>query len=122
MPGSLFSGSFLFKITVHVVRIVSVKVGLPAERLGVFYFHSTTQHSFMRTVRIILSPIVFLFWTLAMAVLPFGPAGLIAGPFMVLGDILSEKPIDKEAIWFTFCWVLIPWHCTRAFINNIDLN
>lgn len=75
-----------------------------------------------KIIRIILSPLVFIFIFCAMIAIPIGPLALIMG----LGIRLYSWIIDdkKETIeWqFVFAWICLPYEETGKFIKGERLS
>jgi hypothetical protein len=55
-----------------------------------------------KIIRIILSPLVFLFVMGALVVIPIGPITLVYGLLILGYQLLVEEPIDEDDVLFTF--------------------
>lgn len=70
----------------------------------------------MKTIRIILSPLLFISIFFAMLVIPLGPMALFMGSVDALYKILKKQPV--EDVDMIFAWFTLPYYETEKFISN----
>lgn len=77
-----------------------------------------------KAIRIILSPIVFLFMVCALTVLPLGPLCLMMGLGQKAYCWVTDKShtSDNPEWWFVFVWVVGPWYEANKFIRGEPLS
>lgn len=72
---------------------------------------------FLLTIRIILSPAVFLFYMAALIILPVGILTLCLGSAHLLLCVIAGKPLEQKDVLITFSLVTIPYIETLNFIK-----
>jgi len=72
----------------------------------------------MKTIRIIISPLVFIFIFLSMLIIPIGILCLLMGIIEITGAVLLEEKIEKDNIEFTLIWFILPYLEAKKFING----
>lgn len=79
-----------------------------------------TSNTFIKSIRILLSPVIFLIVLLAVSLGP-GPLLLITGLLVKFGRFLAEGRGVDVPWWVVFGWVTIPFFITLDFIDTGNL-